>query len=246
MKIKIKNILSASVLILSVFSVAHAAYPTSYWQIGQVSEVLEFNYGDDSIASNVMAIYPNGSVVVNTFAPSDGTAEGTPEGGQLLELDIGGDIGAEYYCDSEGENCFRPEQIGVGSLHAIFSNDDFNGAYPIDTSGPNYFNPNHGDRIYTNNGTKVYVYDSDDLTWEEGAPIDGDRVFNLHGRIVQTFDGNTSTCTSNVDATDTTNPTPICKSAIACFRSSALGSGYKRRESLTAACIASMASGDGG
>ena len=162
MKQKTKNIIVLSALIFSFVSVAYAAYPISYWQITATQdpddpneEVLEFNYGDENIASNVMAVYPEGAVVVKTYAPSDGTAQG----GQALELDIGGDMGAAYLCDEDGENCVAPDSVGVGALRIIANNAEWPGL-----SGSPY----------------------------SEAPIDGDRVFNLNGRVVQIYDGNTT------------------------------------------------------
>ncbi len=47
------------------------------------------------------------------------TVAGTSSGFQSLELDVEGDIGAVYYCDNNGNNCFTAASVAGGSVFEV-------------------------------------------------------------------------------------------------------------------------------
>jgi hypothetical protein len=75
----------------------------------------------------------NGRVGIGDMTPDDGTLNS----GQLLLLDVAGAAGADYFCDSNGENCFTAASIAGNSLWerngtvirtrspAVYATDDF-------------------------------------------------------------------------------------------------------------------------
>lgn len=63
--------------------------------------------GETVSEANTMAIM-GGNVGIGTVAPSSGT-------GGPLKLDVEGNVGAQNYCDADGNNCFTATDVGSGS-----------------------------------------------------------------------------------------------------------------------------------
>ena len=69
--------------------------------------------GVDVSSSNTVAVL-GGRMVIDPAVPATNTAASTG-GEQDLELDVEGDIGADNYCDADGNNCFTAASVGGSS-----------------------------------------------------------------------------------------------------------------------------------
>jgi hypothetical protein len=74
-------------------------------------------------ANNTFGIF-GGPVIIDAAQPATVTAAATG-GEQNLELDVEGDIGADNYCDSDGDNCFTAADVGSATGIAL---DDIDAA----------------------------------------------------------------------------------------------------------------------
>ncbi|MFP4465056.1 MAG: hypothetical protein ACLFP8_07505, partial [Alphaproteobacteria bacterium] len=62
-------------------------------------------------ADNTFGIF-GGALIIDPATPATQLAAASGE--QTLELDVAGDIGADHYCDSSGNNCFASTDVGSG------------------------------------------------------------------------------------------------------------------------------------
>ena len=83
---------------------------------------------DVNMASNRVVGLLGGRMVIDPATPATHTNVSTGSGGQM-ELDVYGDIGADNYCDSAGNNCFTPTSILTGTtpkLNSLIAADNTN------------------------------------------------------------------------------------------------------------------------
>ncbi len=146
----IKYWIRSGVLLCGCVGVVLAAYPTAYWQIGRdtVSQRMQFSYGDEASAIEYLSFFADGGIGISATTLSDGSGSG----GQSLKLDVTGEVGADYYCDSNGLNCFQTDDLY--NFPVIADND----AWPSSPSG--------GDQVFNQAGQVIQSYKYSSSSWE--------------------------------------------------------------------------------
>lgn len=106
-------------------------------------DAMQFNYDSGGGMINRVGFFSDGRISIDSIAPSDGSSFG----GQELEFDVEGAIGAHHYCDEDGENCYTSAQLR-GAIKLIADNSAWPGS------------PSNKDQVFNRDGRVLQIYDS--------------------------------------------------------------------------------------